>query len=329
MSCAVITPVFLTDGRQISYMQEMANSLRDQSDDAWHLVLVDDASPLETAADVFGDLQRSLGERLTVLRLPVNSGQGVCRNSGARWAWRHELPYCLYLDCDDRADPRRVEVVRDVLDGDPSAAFVYSSFDLIDESGNAVPDADVTPSIAEILDAHRSAPIEGQGVWQALGTTLGYSTLTSMVSVRTWLAVGQPFPDTFVSEDQHTWLRMTAATDGVRFDGSSRGKYRVTTDGTGSSVRRRIGSGYYRQKAWVDTQGFLAATKIALRRSAIDRDQAQALFSRFYDRCAVTLINEGEKSAAAEYRDLARDVATVDNAAALRLLPSRPVLFRP
>lgn len=328
MNSAVICPVRLSAREQVPVLLTTVETVRSQTDDSWHLVLVDDASPLDGAADVLAGVRADLGDHATVLRQPVNAGQGVCRNAGARWAWRNGIGICHYLDSDDLADPGRVAAVRSIM-ADAGSAFVYSGFHLVDEYGEPVAEEAVAPSIVEILEAHRSGPIEGAGVWRALGTTLGYTTLTSTVSVRTWLAVSQPFPDCFVSEDQHAWLRMTAATDGVRFDAASYTSYRITTDGSGSSVRRRIGDGYYAQKAWVDTMGFLAAVRIALRRSTVSPSEVPALVAACFARCAVTLDGAGEHDTAREYRELVDGVGALEGLAALRVVPSRPTLFRP
>jgi hypothetical protein len=329
MVCAVITPAYLTTEVQLDYAREMIGTLLAQTDASWHLVLVDDASPLHGAAGLYAELRTQLKDKITIIRLAENSGQGICRNIGARWAWRHGLPHCLYLDCDDQADPRRVATVRSVFDEDPDVDFVYSSFDLIDEFSRPVAEQDVSPSIREILDAHSAGAAHGREAWQVIGTVLGYTTLTSVVSVRTWLAVSHPFPDTYVSEDAHAWLRMTAATDGVFFDSSSRGKYRITTDGSGSSARRRIGDNFYQQKAWVDTNGFISAVRLALQRSSISPAEAVPLLRSFYERSAITLSKENEAGIAEEYFSLAERIVNIDSATALRMLPTKPTLFRP
>lgn len=325
--CAVVCPAYISRSGQLRSILQMAASLAAQTDESWHLVLVDDASTHPDSQDAFRDVERMLSHKVTVLRRPRNSGQGVCRNVGASWASQENIPYCLYLDADDAADPRRVEVVRRLFKEDRSADFVYSAFDLIDELGNPVPSELVTPSIREILDSHLHSPPCGPQAWRVIALERGYTTLTSTVSVRTWIALAYPFPEVYVSEDQHAWLRMTAATWGVLFDASTKGLYRITTDGSGSSVRRRVGQGYYEQKAWVDTMGFFDAVRIALRLGKVTMEEVPEILGLFYGRCAETLAGEGREDAASEYARLRERVIREAPAVAMICLPARPVLF--
>ncbi len=329
MHCAVICPVYLTHARQIAPLWEMIESLCRQTDDGWQLVLVDDRSDLDDAPDVFADVIHRLGRKVELVHRAQNAGQGQCRNIGARWAWERRVPICIYLDADDRADPRRIETVRRVFDEDRRADFLYSTFDLIDQDGSPVPPEHVAPSIEEILHAHRQCPPAGRSAWLDIAIRHGYSTLTSTVSVRTWLAMNHPFPAVYVSEDQHAWLRMTAAIDGVVFDSQTRGQYRVTTDGSGSSVRRRIGEDYYEQKAWVDTDGFLASIPIALSAGKISAADIPATVASFYTRSAQTLAAEMRPDAAAEYLDLSQRVGRSHGTEALTVRPTQPRMFAP
>ncbi|MEV0083710.1 glycosyltransferase [Saccharopolyspora sp. NPDC050642] len=327
--CAVLTPVRIDRLEQCEELLSTVDSLRGQSDDSWHLLLVDDGSPLPEAADAFSAIVADLGDKATLIRRRKNAGQGICRNIAARWAWRNGIPYCLYLDGDDLADPRRVEVVRRNFRERREVDFQYSTFELIDERGHQVPEAGITPSIKEILQSHEQEPPTGARAWRQIATEHGYTTLTSATSVRTWLAVAHPFPDVYVSEDQHAWLRMTAATDFVFFDRETTAKYRIATDGGGSSVRKRIGDGYYEQKAWVDTQGVLAATRISVRRGRTAPAEVPAILADYYVRCAQTLEAEGRFAAMREYHELAGVVRGLDHDRALACAPARPRLFQP
>jgi glycosyltransferase involved in cell wall biosynthesis len=327
--CALITPARLARPAQLRTLFEMTASLCAQTSGSWHLVLIDDGSPLPEAPEAFARVRHELGDRVTVLHRKRNSGQGICRNIGAKWAWRESIPYCLYLDDDDIADSRRVATVRQIFRERPDAAFVYSSFALIDQHGRPVPEQLLAPSIREILESHEKVPPTGPDAWRKIAVDTGYTTLTSVVSVRTWLALACPFPDVYVSEDQHTWLRMCAATDGVVFDPDTLGRYRINIDGSGSSVRERIGANYYEQKAWVDTHGFIAAVWTAVRRNRATPAELPGLLSAYFRRCAATLAGENRRQAADEYRALAREASGGAGLDVLALIPQRPQLFRP
>ncbi len=269
------------------------DSLLAQDDPAWRAVIVDDASPRPDTRPRLDAVRTLAPDRIDVVLRDTNQGPGTCRNAGVGWAAEQGAPFVLFLDADDIAHPQRLSRTRELFGRRPEVDFVYSGFTVIDERGDAVAEEHITPSIREILDSHRKGPVEGPDAWIAIGTELGYTTLTSTVSVRTDLALRFPFPGTYVAEDDHAWLRMSAGGSGFAFLPDTHTGYRVPTGVEGSATRHAIGSGFYWASAQVTSDGFARALSLALARGTVEESEAERLRARFYARLAETMAGEG------------------------------------
>ncbi|WP_016700731.1 glycosyltransferase [Actinoalloteichus spitiensis] len=287
------------------YLERTVGSLFTQSDRAWRAVIVDDASPGPDVGRRLEAVRARDPERLVVLRTTSSGGPGAARNRGVSWAAARGAPFVLFLDADDLAHPHRLRRTRRVFAERPTIDFVYSGFTVIDEHGQPVPEDRVTPSIREILDSHRKGPPEGPDAWITIGTELGYTSLTSTVATRIDLATRCPFPATGVAEDDHTWLRMSAAGTGFAFLRDTEAGYRVPSTTEGSATRAAVGSAFYWASAQVTADGFARALVTALARGRVDEAEAGALLSRFHDRLAETMAGEGRADLAAVSRALA------------------------
>jgi hypothetical protein len=180
-------------------------------------------------------------------------------------------------------------VTRELFDRDPATGFIYSTFVVVDENGEPVPHDALTPSVVEILDSHET-PVEGPHGWIAIGTETGYTSLTSTVAIRTGIAERYPFPPRG-SEDQHTWLRVSAATS-MRYAPSIPSQYRIPQHVEGSADRDRMGDAFYQTMAELDLEGFLLAAGEAVAEGAINADEVPALHRRCLERMALTFRRE-------------------------------------
>lgn len=289
-----VMPFYSDQPDALTHAVESVGSLVAQTDPHWRLVIVDDCSPLPEGQRVrqLSKLRSIDPGRVVMIRNAVNRGQGVCRNIGIEWAHRAGSPIVLFQDADDIAHPRRLEVTRAVI-GSGAADFVYSPFTVIDEHSNPPAPGEVTPSVAEILDALDREPVEGADCWIPIATRTGYLTLTSTVSVSTELARSHPFPDCRGSEDTHAFLRMSGGGGVFSYQPGIPAKYRVRTNG-GSADRARIGRrAYYATKVRIDCDGFEKACRLALARGSVTRSQIAELRNRFRTRLAETIRNEG------------------------------------
>ncbi|MGC4897480.1 glycosyltransferase family 2 protein [Micromonospora sp. DT31] len=293
MPAAFITSYLGDSPAAADHLDRTVRGVVDQTDDDWLLAIVDDASPDPTAREHLRNLTGLAPDRIVLLRQDVNQGQGAGRNLGVRWAHRQGCEFVLFQDADDIAHPQRLERTRRLFAERPDVDFVYSTFLVIDEHDQPVPVSRLTPSVAEILQSHET-PVQGAGAWMPIGTTVGYTTLTSTVAVRTPLALAHPFPEERGCEDAHAWLRMSAGGSAFAFLPDTPARYRIPQGTRGSADRSRIGDDYYRRKAEVETDGFQQAMRIAIDRGRLDPSAAPDLTARFLRRLAVTLEREGQ-----------------------------------
>lgn len=273
------------------FLARMLDGLLAQTDPHWRVVIVDDGSPDVRDRARLRRQIAGLGDRAVLLQQEENRGQGICRNIGVAWAHEHCSPFVLFNDADDVSPPKRLEVTRQIFCDQPEVGFVYSTFTVVDAIGEPVPRGQLTPSVAEILDSHRN-PVEGPHGWIRIGTETGYTSLTSTVSVRTGIALDHPFPSRG-SEDAHTWLRMSAATD-MWYEPSIPCQYRIPQQIAGSADRTRMGDEFYRRKAELDFEGFLMAASAAVDQGAVSEVEVPALRRSFLRRLAVTLQADGQ-----------------------------------
>jgi glycosyltransferase involved in cell wall biosynthesis len=273
-----------------------------QTDTKWRIVLIDDASPDPEAKTYLRQIEHQHPNQVHVIFKETNEGAGVCRNIGIRWAQEQHSPIVLFNDADDLSYPRRLEAVRKVFVEQPAAAVVYSTFRVIDQTGSEVSLGEMAASVAEVLEAHRQDPPQGDDVWIAVGTETGYINHTSSTAVRTDLAMRFPFPPERVSEDSHTWFRYSAGGGRFVYVDEVLSTYRTTRDIAGSSSRMREGgkSGFYATKARVDAEGFRQAINIALTRESIRPEETDELLVKFYLKLGETLAREGEFQLASE-----------------------------
>lgn len=298
-------PLYADRAQSGMWLDEAVSALVAQTDPNWRLVIVDDVSPDPGVRDRLLAIGRAHSDRVTVLPQKRRRGAGPCRNIGVAWASEHGSPLVLFNDADDVSHPRRLEAVRALLRSRPGVGFVYSGVCVVDERGVALAREQLIPALQEILESHDGVPVEGADGWIRMGTETGYTCVTSTVAVRTDVAVAHPFPDVPFSEDAHTWLRMAAHAEMAYADGIPT-RYRVPQDVRAQSSRDRVGTSCDEIKARVDTAGFAAAMRLAIRRGRIARDDAPILWERFFLRLALTMRRAGQRDLASTLVERAR-----------------------
>lgn len=151
-SAAFIIPFYSTGNNDdYVWLEEALKSIEKQTDKNWIIFIVDDASPDKMSAERIYSIKEKYGEKVEVIFLNENKGPGNARNVGIKAAYKKGCPFVLFLDSDDMAHPKRVEVTRKLFDENPDTGVVYSSFEVIDEYGNYTDDKDILPSILEII----------------------------------------------------------------------------------------------------------------------------------------------------------------------------------
>jgi hypothetical protein len=289
-------------GFEQQWLDTTLESIRHQTDQNWTILIVDGNSPSEEAKDYLRKLEKDFGGKLEVIFMPHSDGPGHARNTAIKKAYESRYPFIVFLDADDIAHPRRVEIARKMFLEHPAAGVVYSTFKVIDEDGNPVPREKLSQSIVEILESHEQNPPQGKETWIKIATETGYTNLTSATSVRTEIAHTYPFPPEKVSEDYYTWLVYSASGTEFLYTPLTPTKYRIPQHTEGSASRSREGGkhSFYVTKCRVDSMGFQKAAAMALQRGVITAEQANVLRIKFFLKEAETMGREKEV-------DLARD----------------------
>jgi glycosyltransferase involved in cell wall biosynthesis len=280
-----------------------------QTDDNLRLVIVDDASPDPRSAVWLKELSAS-DPRIHVIRHQDNRGPGHCRNVGIRWAGKLGADIVCFLDSDDEAHPRRVEVARRLIAG-TGADVVYSTFVVVDADGAEVPLPDIVSGVQIILRDLDSRPLSGKEIWIELAVDRDNLTIPSSLSVTTRLAQAVPFPeDVRFHEDMHTWLRYSASGAEILFTPDTPSRYRILTADRGSSSRERAGGidAFNRLRANVISGGLREAIEMGVHRGVISNTDGAEILARYYLNVAGMIRREGSGAVAEELVGRARDL---------------------
>ncbi len=152
---AIVIPAF----RSAPYIARTIDSVIAQSFTDWHLIVVDDASPDDTADIVRRYTERD--ERIQLLALPSNGGAANARNLGL--AASPETPYVIFLDGDDEWEPHALAALRAALHQHPEAVAAHGLARTIGPQGEPFYDG----RGVDILSEHR--PTVDAGRWRILG----------------------------------------------------------------------------------------------------------------------------------------------------------------
>lgn len=306
---AFVIPYFAANDyeQSIFFLDKTIEGILNQTDDKYHIILVEDGSKVPQVTEHLNYYKQKLGDKITLHFNNENQGAGASRNIAIHIANERQYPYILFNDADDISHPKRVEETRKIFSRDPAAAVLYSTFSVIDERGNPVPDERLTPSILDILTAHRNGPIEGYDVWKKMG----YFNQTSTTSVRTELAVKGLFPKESVSEDAVTWMKYSALGGKFIYSPDIPSLYRIPTYTDGSSSRSREGGkrAFFAQVARVNATGYQECVQICLKENRISQNEANYLLAEFYVNLAAMLANENQEELAISQLLKARDAS--------------------
>ncbi|MBQ6922184.1 MAG: glycosyltransferase, partial [Clostridia bacterium] len=155
------TPVFVMpvkikgDEADLRFFRASVESIKRQTDKDWKIVMVEDFSDDKRVYDVIDEMKKDLKDKLHVIYSDKNYGTGAARNTGVRYAHEIGAPFILYNDSDDLSDPRRLELVRKAFEKDDSVNVVYTSFDVIDENDEPVPNDRIALPVREIIEGHK------------------------------------------------------------------------------------------------------------------------------------------------------------------------------
>lgn len=151
---AIVIPAF----RGAPYIARTIDSVIAQSFTDWRLIVVDDASPDDTAAIV--RRYTELDERIQLLALTSNVGAANARNLGLAAA--PETPYVIFLDHDDEWEPHALATLQAALDLHPEAVAAHGLARTIGPQGEPLDWHGL-----DVVSEHRHAVDAGR--WRVLG----------------------------------------------------------------------------------------------------------------------------------------------------------------
>ncbi len=303
-TAAFVIPHYNTgNNEELFWLEKTLNSVKNQTDKDWKIIIVDDASPSDYVKRYLKKISVKWHDKMDIIFLRKNKGPGNARNIGILRAAMLGCPFVLYLDSDDIAASERLEKTRKAFMEHPAVGVVYSSFDVIDENGRYVDGKKILPSIQEIQEQLRTDPPQGKGVWRKIALETGYINLTSSTAVRTDIALKYPFPQERVSEDYYTWLMYSASGWEYMYLDSICTKYRIPQSRDGSRARNMMGGNHLfnLRKSIVDVKGFQRALELACHNGEIKNYDKSILMISFLKRKAESMIKDGEDEIANEY----------------------------
>jgi hypothetical protein len=295
-SAAFIMPHWSNGGSGLekAWLNKTLDTIKAQTDSNWKILIADGNSPSQDAKDYLKQLEKEFAGKLEVIFMPHSDGPGHARNVAIEKAYHDGHPFIVFLDADDLASPKRVEIARKIFLENENAGVVYSTFQVIDEMNNIVPREKLSQSIVEILESHDTAPPQGKETWIQIATETGYTNLTSATNVRTEIAHKYLFPGEKVSEDYYAWLVYSASGAEFVYTPDAPTQYRIPQNTEGSVSRSREGGkkGFYTTKCRVDEAGVVAASELAFKRGVIDATKKQYLHVKFLLKEAETMGRE-------------------------------------
>ena len=126
---SIIVPVYMAE----AYIAETIEMVRRQTYKNWELILVDDASPDNSAEIIQGIIQKAK-ECIHLIKKEKNEGAAKARNTGIEHA---EGRYIAFLDADDVWKPDKLEKELAFIK-DRQAEFVFTAYEFGDEDARGL-----------------------------------------------------------------------------------------------------------------------------------------------------------------------------------------------
>jgi glycosyltransferase involved in cell wall biosynthesis len=167
-TCAIVIPSYkyagVVGGAIESALQQTYPQLTD-------IVVVDDCSPDEGETERLVNTYSQRDKRVKYIRLPVNSGVAVARNTGI---YNVDTKYICCLDSDDKILPRFLEACVPPLEKDRSLGITFTSMEAVAKDGQVYgtrwpPDA---PLFDQQMAGKNQVPtccVFRRELWQDLG----------------------------------------------------------------------------------------------------------------------------------------------------------------
>ena len=123
---SIIMPSF----NSANFISESIISIQQQTYTNWELIITDDCSTDNTLEII--QKYREKDDRIKIFKLTKNSGAGLARNNSIKFSNGKYIAFC---DSDDQWKRNKIHIQLDFMIKH-NLSFTYSSYDVIDESGN-------------------------------------------------------------------------------------------------------------------------------------------------------------------------------------------------
>jgi glycosyltransferase involved in cell wall biosynthesis len=116
----------------VAFMKQTVQSILNQSDPNWRLVVVDDGYPDDTLPDWFASLQdQRIEYQRNVQNLGANGNFQKCLGLLS-------AEYCLVMGADDLLEPNFVERINDLIRANPGISMIHPGVKVIDENNEFI-----------------------------------------------------------------------------------------------------------------------------------------------------------------------------------------------
>lgn len=136
----------------VEFMKQAVNSIRNQTDGDWRLVVVDDGYPDASLPGWFSDLNDS---RITYLRNENNLG---ANGNFQKCLGLLKSEFCIVMGADDVLEPNFVAAVHKTIRNFPDVSMIHPRVSVIDE-GNIQISTRSDEVKSRLRDAHKSATL--------------------------------------------------------------------------------------------------------------------------------------------------------------------------
>ena len=196
-SVDVIVPCY----RYAHFLRECVGSALAQSGTTVRVLIIDDASP-DNTAEVASDLARE-DSRVTFLRHTANKGHIATYNEGIEWA---SADYMLILSADDYLLPGALSRSANLMDAHPDVGFTFGKYVTLDERGKTAQ----TNAVDDIADKEGWRILAGSEFIEFSGPRNIVRTPTAVVRTELQKRLGGYVPELPHTGDMEMWLRFAA-----------------------------------------------------------------------------------------------------------------------
>jgi hypothetical protein len=208
--------VFVPCYRYGHFLRECVESVLSQSDVSVRVLIIDDASP-DNTADVAAALA-SEDPRVSFIRHIENKGHIATYNEGIEWA---SADYMLLLSADDYLLPGALKRAADLMDAHPEIGFTFGNVIELADNGSETP----FESIIKPTNDPDKRILEGREFIELSGADDLVTTCSAVVRTQFQKRLGGYRHELPHSGDMEMWLRF-AAHASVGFIFALQGVYR-------------------------------------------------------------------------------------------------------